>query len=73
MMNTEPTLSTRLTGPDDQTRSALSNFLLMSVFFSLNHGCVVAVLNISVQLLGDAGSYQSGGVPRNVWGASEFS
>jgi len=60
MMSTEPSLATRLTGPGGRTRSALSNFLIMSVFFSLNHGCVVAVLNISVQLLGDAGSYQSG-------------
>jgi hypothetical protein len=37
----------------------------MSVFFSINHACVVSVLNVSVQLLGNAGSYQSGGWPRS--------
>jgi len=41
-------------------RSAYRNFLKMAVLFSINHGTVAAVLNISVQLLGDAGSYQSG-------------
>ena len=34
-------------------RSAYRNFLKMAVLFSINHGTVAAVLNISVQLLGD--------------------
>ncbi|KAL3924035.1 MAG: hypothetical protein SGPRY_004038 [Prymnesium sp.] len=36
------------------------NFVLMTAAFSLNHGCVLAVLNVAVILLGDHGAYQSG-------------
>ena len=39
----------------------LKNFTRMSIFFSINHGCVTAVLNLSVVLLGQrAGSFQTG-------------
>uniref|UniRef100_A0A7S4BFM2 Uncharacterized protein n=1 Tax=Chrysotila carterae TaxID=13221 RepID=A0A7S4BFM2_CHRCT len=41
-------------------RLMLPNFLRMTVAFSVNHGAVAAMLNLSVVLLGDAGSYQSG-------------
>ena len=37
-------------------RAAMHNFLLMALYFSLNHGAVVAVLNISVLLLGRNGA-----------------
>lgn len=32
----------------------------MCILFSINHGCVTAVLNLSVVLLGDKGSFMSG-------------
>lgn len=38
-------------------RALLVNFCKMSFFFSINHGCVTAVLNLAVTLLGKAGSY----------------
>lgn len=66
MMHTDASLSLRLTDSGPRQRSPLRNFVLMSVFFSINHACVVSVLNLSVQLLGGAGSYQSGGrLPAN--------
>jgi len=34
-----------------------ANFLKFSLMFGINHGCVTAVLNLSVQLLGNQGSY----------------
>ena len=41
-------------------RTAMGNLSLMAVHFSLNHAAVVAVLNISILLLGSNGAYQSG-------------
>ena len=38
----------------------MGNLSLMAVHFSLNHAAVVAVLNISILLLGSNGAYQSG-------------
>lgn len=35
------------------------NFTRMALLFSINHGCVTAVLNLSVVLLGDAGAYMN--------------
>ena len=43
-----------------QLSPLMRNFIQMTIAFSINHGCVVAVLNIAVLLLGDNGSYQSG-------------
>merc|ERR1719456_1519657 len=38
-----------------------SNFMRMAFMFAINHGCVTAVLNLAVILIGkQAGSYQSG-------------
>ena len=35
------------------------NFLKMSLFFSVNHGCVVVQVSLTSVLLGDNGSYQN--------------
>lgn len=39
--------------------STLKNYILMCVAFSFNHGSVTAVLNVSVALLGNNGSYMN--------------
>ena len=49
----------------DQGRNAtanrvLVNFILMSIFFSANHGCVVACLGLATARLGSVGAWQSG-------------
>jgi len=46
--------------PGTAASAFTKNFIRFSVFFALNHGCVSAVLNLSVIILGDAGAYQSG-------------
>ena len=38
----------------------LWNFVFMSVFFSANHGCVVACLSLATSRLGSTGAWQSG-------------
>lgn len=42
-----------------QARSLERNFTAFSIFFAVNHGCVVAVISLSVVLLGDEGSYMT--------------
>ena len=39
--------------------STLKNYILMCVAFAFNHGSVTAVLNVSVALLGNNGSYMN--------------
>ena len=41
-------------------RRTLWNFIWMSVFFSSNHGCVVACLSLATARLGSTGAWQSG-------------
>jgi hypothetical protein len=38
----------------------LWNFVLMSAFFSANHGCVVACLSLATSQMGSVGAWQSG-------------
>jgi len=38
----------------------LRNFILMSVLFSANHGCVVSCLGLASARLGSVGAWQSG-------------
>jgi MFS family permease len=42
------------------SRRTLTNFILMSVLFSSNHGCVVACLSLATARLGSVGAWQSG-------------
>ena len=42
------------------SKAITRNFVWMSTLFSINHGAVTAVLNLSVVLLGKNGSYMSG-------------
>lgn len=42
------------------TSSTFSNFLRMTFFFSINHGCIVAVLGFAYGLIGDNASYLNG-------------
>jgi MFS family permease len=42
------------------SRRTLTNFILMSVLFSANHGCVVACLSLATARLGSVGAWQSG-------------
>lgn len=56
----ERTRLTQTAAPAAEPRRVRNNFLLMCVSFSLNHGSVVALLNLSIALLGSAGSYMSG-------------
>ena len=41
-------------------RSITSNFVLMSILFAANHGCVVACLGLATARLGATGAWQSG-------------
>lgn len=41
-------------------KRTLWNFVLMSVFFSANHGCVVACLSLATSQMGSVGAWQSG-------------
>lgn len=41
-------------------RKTLINFMLMAVFFSANHGCVVSCLGLASARLGAVGAWQSG-------------
>lgn len=43
-----------------QPSPILRNFILMSILFSANHGCVVACLSLATARLGSLGAYQSG-------------
>jgi len=43
-----------------QARRILWNFILMSLLFSANHGCVVACLSLATPRLGVLGNWQSG-------------
>jgi len=56
----ERTGLTSAPAPAAEPRRTRNNFLLMCVAFSFNHGSAVAVLNISIALLGRDGSYMSG-------------
>jgi MFS family permease len=40
-------------------KQLISNFILLSILFSANHGAVVACLSLATARLGDLGSYQS--------------
>jgi MFS family permease len=42
------------------SRRTLTNFILMSILFSANHGCVVACLSLATARLGSVGAWQSG-------------
>lgn len=42
------------------TNHVLSNFVLMAILFSTNHGCVVACLSLATARLGTIGTWQSG-------------
>lgn len=42
------------------TSSTFANFVRMTVFFSINHGCIVAVLGFAYGLIGDNASYLNG-------------
>jgi hypothetical protein len=50
----------RPTEPMVKATSILRYFILMSVLFSANHGCVVACLSLATARLGSLGAYQSG-------------
>ena len=41
-------------------RALMRNFTRFSLLFAINHGCVTAVLNLSVVILGEEGSFMSG-------------
>lgn len=47
-------------GDRSAARRTLSNFMLMSILFSANHGCVVACLALATARLGSLGAWQSG-------------
>jgi hypothetical protein len=67
-MNDEATNAPVITVPTANTNnsasmnsnSILNNFILMSILFSSNHGCVVACLSLATARLGSIGAYQSG-------------
>jgi len=40
-------------------QTTLVNFILMSIYFSANHGCVVACLSLATARLGSTGAWQS--------------
>jgi MFS family permease len=42
------------------SRRTLTNFILMSILFSANHGCVVACLSLATARLGAVGAWQNG-------------
>jgi MFS family permease len=50
----------------------LWNFIWMSVFFSANHGCVVACLSLATARLGSVGAWQSGILYISYTGSSLF-
>lgn len=48
-------------GPDrNGARAILTNFLLMAILFSANHGCTVSCLSLATSRLGEVGAWQSG-------------
>jgi hypothetical protein len=46
--------------PKTTTSTIMYNFVVMSILFSANHGCVVACLSLATARLGSIGAYQSG-------------
>jgi hypothetical protein len=46
--------------PKTTTSTIMYNFVIMSILFSANHGCVVACLSLATARLGSIGAYQSG-------------
>lgn len=58
--NNSPTVREEVFADDDRAAVTLRNFIWMSVFFSANHGCVVACLSLATARLGSTGAWQSG-------------
>jgi hypothetical protein len=54
------TTTTLHTQSQPHSKSILYNFILMSILFSSNHGCVVACLSLATARLGSLGAYQNG-------------
>jgi hypothetical protein len=46
--------------PKTTTSTIMHNFVVMSILFSANYGCVVACLSFATARLGSIGAYQSG-------------
>ncbi|KAG7369743.1 major facilitator superfamily transporter [Nitzschia inconspicua] len=53
-------INTRHRRNDQGARRTLLNFVLMSILFSANHGCVVSCLGLASARLGSIGAWQSG-------------
>ena len=63
LMTTTPTVpTTHRSGidPSSAATSILYHFMVMSLLFSSNHGCVVACLSLATARLGSFGAYQNG-------------
>lgn len=53
-------LKSSSSGQEDASNKTRNNFYLMALFFSTNHGCMVACLSLATARLGAVGAIQSG-------------